>query len=148
VAHKDGNGQASRTAQAGLLSRAFFDNPLMAWAIPDQDWRQRLVPEFFALFTRAFLRHHQTYTSAGQVVGAALWAPPGAVPVSGQDAQKLGQRITELAGPDAPRFLGVNKLFDDHHPHGLLLASAVPGSPRPGRAGHRLGPDGPGVGAL
>jgi GNAT superfamily N-acetyltransferase len=30
----------------------------------------------------------------------------------------LGARIVELAGPDAPRFLGVNKLFDDHHPPG------------------------------
>jgi GNAT superfamily N-acetyltransferase len=100
------------------LSKAFFDDPLVAWAIPDVDRRQRLLPEFFALFTRAFLRHHQTYTTAGEVVAAALWAPPGAVPVSGEDAEELGQRITELAGPDAPRFLGVNKLFDDHHPPG------------------------------
>jgi GNAT superfamily N-acetyltransferase len=89
----------------------------MAWAIPDQERRRRLMPEFFALFTRAFLRHDQTYT-AGDIVGAALWAPPGAVPVSGEDAEELGGRIVELAGPDAPRFLGVNKLFDDHHPHG------------------------------
>jgi ribosomal protein S18 acetylase RimI-like enzyme len=103
---------------SAALSKAFLDDPLMAWAIPDQDRRQRLLPEFFALFTRAFLRHHQTYTTAGDVVAAALWAPPGAVPVSGQDAQELGERIVELAGPDAPRFLGVNKLFDDHHPHG------------------------------
>jgi hypothetical protein len=98
------------------LSKAFFDDPLVAWAIPDVDRRQRLLPEFFALFTRAFLRHHQTYTTAGEVVAAALWAPPGAVPVSGEDAEELGQRITELAGPDAPRFLGVNKkrLYERH----------------------------------
>ena len=38
-------------------------------------------------------------------------------PVAGEDAEELGRRIKELAGPDAPRFLGVNKLFD-HHPHG------------------------------
>ena len=76
------------------------------------------LPEFFALFTRAFLRHDQSYTTAGDIVAAALWAPPGAVPVSGEDAEELGQRIEELAGPDAPRFLGVNKLFDNHHPHG------------------------------
>ena len=86
-------------------------------ALPDADRRQRL-PEFFALFTRAFLRHHQSYTTAGDVVAAALWAPPGGVPVGGEDAEELGRRIKELAGPDAPRFLGVDKLFDDHHPHG------------------------------
>lgn len=100
------------------LSRAFFDDPLFAWALPDDQRRQRLLPEFFALFTRAFLRHHQSYTSTGDVVAAALWAPPGGVPVSGEDAEELGRRIEALAGPDAPRFLGVNKLFDDHHPHG------------------------------
>jgi hypothetical protein len=92
---------------SAALSKAFLDDPLMAWAIPDQDRRQRLLPEFFALFTRAFLRHHQTYTTAGDVVAAALWAPPGAVPVSGQDAQELGERIVELAGPDAPWDLSV-----------------------------------------
>ena len=100
------------------LSRAFFDDPLFAWALPDDQRRQRLLPEFFALFTRAFLRHHQSYTSTGDVVAAALWAPPGGVPVGGEDAEELGRRIEALAGPDAPRFLGVNKLFDDHHPHG------------------------------
>jgi len=100
------------------LSRAFFDDPLFAWAVQDDERRQRLLPEFFALFARAFLRHDQTYTTAGEVVAAALWAPPGRVPVSGEDAEELGRRIEELAGPDAPRFLGVNKLFDDHHPHG------------------------------
>jgi hypothetical protein len=54
---------------SAALSRAFFDDPLMSWAIPDQDRRQRLEPEFFTLFTRAFLRHDQTYTTAGDVVG-------------------------------------------------------------------------------
>jgi ribosomal protein S18 acetylase RimI-like enzyme len=33
-------------------------------------------------------------------------------------AEELGRRIEELAGPDAPHFLGLSKLFDDHHPHG------------------------------
>jgi hypothetical protein len=99
------------------LSRAFFDDPCWV-ALPDDQRRRRLLPEFFALFTRAFLRHDQSYTTAGDVVAAALWAPPGAVPVAGEDAEELGRRIKELAGPDAPRLLGVNKLFDDHHPYG------------------------------
>jgi GNAT superfamily N-acetyltransferase len=76
------------------------------------------LPQFFAIFASAFLRHDQSYTTEGEVVGAALWAPPGAVPVSGEDAEELGERIAELAGSDAPRFLGVGKLIDDHHPPG------------------------------
>src|SRR5918993_4332716 len=89
------------------------------------------LPQLSTTLSSAFLRHHQTYTTAGEVVAAALWAPPGRVPVSGEDAEELGRQITELAGPDAPRFLGVNKLFDDHHPHGsywyLQFMGVAPG---------------------
>ena len=116
---------------SSALTRAFFDDPLFAWSLSDEDRRQRLLPEFFALFTSAFLRHKETYTTRGDVVAAALWAPPGAIPVSGEDAEELGRQVEELAGPDAPRFLGVNKLFDDHHPHGsywyLQFMGVAPG---------------------
>jgi ribosomal protein S18 acetylase RimI-like enzyme len=113
------------------LSRAFLNDPLFVWAIPDDDRRQRLTLEFFTLYAKAFLRHDETYTTGGDVVAAALWAPPGAVPVSDDDAEELGQRIEELAGPDAPRFLGLSKLFDEHHPHGsywyLQFMGVAPG---------------------
>ena len=87
------------------LSRAFFADPLFVWAIPDDDRRQRFVLEFFTLYAKAFLRHDQTYTTDGELVAAALWAPPGAEPIGGEDAEELGQRIEELAGPDAQRFV-------------------------------------------
>ena len=62
------------------LSCPFFDDPLFAWALPDADRRQRLLPEFFALFTRAFLRHppelHQQWRRGRRrPVGAARWGP-------------------------------------------------------------------------
>jgi hypothetical protein len=117
------------------LSRAFFDDPLFAWALPDADRRQRLLPEFFALFTRAFSRHHQSYTSTGEVVAAALWAPPGGVPVSGEDAEELGRRIEALAGPDAPRFLGSTSCSTTTTRTGPTGTCSSSGSPRPGRAG-------------
>jgi hypothetical protein len=118
---------------SAALSRAFFDDPLMAWAIPEKERRRRLMPEFFALFTRAFLRHDQTYT-AGDIVGAALWAPPGAVPVSGEDAEELGGRIVELAGPDAPRFLGSTSCSTTTTRTAPTGICSSWGSPRPGRA--------------
>jgi GNAT superfamily N-acetyltransferase len=104
---------------SSALSRAFLDDPLFVWALPDADRRQRFTLEFFALYAKAFLRHDETYTTAGDVVAAALWAPPGGVPVSGGDAEELGRRIEELAGPDGPRFFGLTKLFDEHHPPGF-----------------------------
>jgi hypothetical protein len=66
------------------LGRAFFDDPLFVWAIQDDDRRQRFLLEFFTLYAKAFLRHEETYTAGGEVVAAALWAPPGAEPVSGR----------------------------------------------------------------
>jgi quinol monooxygenase YgiN len=80
-----------------VLSHAFFDDPLFVWAIPDDDRRQRFALEFFTLYAKAFLRHDQTYTTGGDVVAAALWAPPGAVPISDEDAEELGRLIEELA---------------------------------------------------
>jgi GNAT superfamily N-acetyltransferase len=113
------------------LSRAFLNDPLFVWAIPDDDLRQRLTLEFFTLYAKAFLRHDETYATGGDVVAAALWAPPGAVPISDEDAEELGGRIQELAGPDAPRFLGLSKLFEEHHPHGsywyLQFMGVAPG---------------------
>jgi hypothetical protein len=115
------------------LSRAFFDDPVFAWGIPDEDRRQRVLPEFFALYAKAFLRHDQTYTTTGEVVAAARWAPPGGVPIAGEDAEELGGRIAELAGPDAPRFSQVGKLIDDHHRPGPTGTCSSWGSNRPGR---------------
>jgi GNAT superfamily N-acetyltransferase len=113
------------------LSHAFFDDPLFGWVIRDEDRRQRFTLEFFTLYAKAVLRHDQTYTTAGDVVAAALWAPPGAVPISDQDAEELGQLVEEVAGPDAPRFLELIKLFDAHHPHGsywyLQFMGVAPG---------------------
>jgi hypothetical protein len=113
------------------LRRAFFDDPLFEWAIQDDDRRQRFLLGFFTQYAKAFLRHDETYTTGGEVVAAALWAPPGAEPVSSKDAEELGRLIEELAGPDASRFLDLTKLFDDHHPHwlGSLRARATTGTP-------------------
>jgi hypothetical protein len=116
------------------LSRAFFDDPLFAWALPDADRRQRLLPEFSALFTRAFLRHHQSYTSTGEVVAAALWAPPGGVPVSGEDAEELGRRTRRWPAPTRPASWGSTSCSTTTIRTGPTGTCSSSGSPRPGRA--------------
>ena len=42
------------------LSRAFQDDPVMAWIIPDADRRRAIGPSVFRVFTTAFVRHHET----------------------------------------------------------------------------------------
>jgi hypothetical protein len=57
--------------------------------------------------------------------------------------------IEALAGPDAPCFLGVSKLVDDHHPHGSYYYLQFLGSCAwPAGPGHRCCLDGASAGAL
>jgi ribosomal protein S18 acetylase RimI-like enzyme len=93
--------------------------PHVVWAIPNQEQRQRILPDFFSLYAEVFLRQDLTYTTREEVRGAALWALSGRVPVSGEDAEDFGRRMEQMmTGVDAPRFLEIGKLIDDHHPPG------------------------------
>jgi GNAT superfamily N-acetyltransferase len=63
------------------LSRAFFDDPVMVWMLPDEDLRRRRLHKLFEALTR----HHHLARGGVEVVpddgggvgGAALWDPPG-----------------------------------------------------------------------
>jgi GNAT superfamily N-acetyltransferase len=102
---------------ASTLARAFFDDPVFRFASPDDDRRREMLPSFFSLYTEAFQRHDEIY-AARDVAGAALWAPPGKLPVSEEDAEEFGQRLEDLSGADAERMFELGKLFDEHHPPG------------------------------
>jgi ribosomal protein S18 acetylase RimI-like enzyme len=74
-------------AVAGVLGRAFADDPVMAWIFPaDADRARRATALFAALIEHVHGRHGGTYVagSAGDPVAAAIWDPPGAwrVPVA------------------------------------------------------------------
>jgi GNAT superfamily N-acetyltransferase len=63
------------------LSRAFFDDPVMVWMLPDADLRRRRLHKLFEALTR---HHHLAHggvevvpDDGGGVGGAALWDPPG-----------------------------------------------------------------------
>jgi ribosomal protein S18 acetylase RimI-like enzyme len=98
-----------------LLGRAFFDDPVFAWAVPDERRRRRNIRGFFTLFANAVQRHQQTY-SAGGGIGAALWVPPGEPPIAEDDAEEFGARMEALAGPDAQRMYDVSAAIEAHHP--------------------------------
>jgi GNAT superfamily N-acetyltransferase len=64
---------------AGMLARAFHDDPMIQWVLPDAELRTRAVSRMFA----AMARYHYLSTGvvevaemAGDVAAAALWAPP------------------------------------------------------------------------
>ncbi|HZA10892.1 GNAT family N-acetyltransferase [Mycobacterium sp.] len=63
-----------------VLGRAFYDDPVMTWMMPDSAARAKGLPRGFATMTR----HHflarggsEVATRDGAIGGAALWDPPG-----------------------------------------------------------------------
>jgi ribosomal protein S18 acetylase RimI-like enzyme len=60
-----------------VLSRAFADDPLMAFVLPDGRLRDRRLPRLFRTSLRhQYLTHGEVYTTA-DVAGGSLWSPPG-----------------------------------------------------------------------
>ncbi|HEY7054550.1 MAG TPA: GNAT family N-acetyltransferase [Mycobacterium sp.] len=65
---------------AGVLARAFHDDPVMTWMLPDAGVRARGLPRMFATMTT----HHflagggaEVASRDGAIGGATLWDPPG-----------------------------------------------------------------------
>jgi ribosomal protein S18 acetylase RimI-like enzyme len=63
-------------ALAQMLMRAFFDDPVAAWACPSDVLRPSSLECFQAIRLRQLLAHDEVWTT-DDLRCAALWAPPG-----------------------------------------------------------------------
>jgi len=61
---------------AGVLSRAFFNDPLMLYYLPDPDRRTRVLPYLMRVTMRYCLLYGQVFTTPN-LDGIACWLPPG-----------------------------------------------------------------------
>lgn len=97
------------------LGRAFQDDPVFRWIVPDDALRRARLASVFGAFSEVYLPLGETYVaSAG--AGAALWAPAGVEPFTPEQAEAFGQRLFEVLGPDAERAAALDELLDEHHP--------------------------------
>jgi ribosomal protein S18 acetylase RimI-like enzyme len=62
-------------ALAGMLARAFFDDPVAIWSCRPDGLRPRLLERFQATRLRQLLAHEEVWTTS-ELSSAALWAPP------------------------------------------------------------------------
>jgi ribosomal protein S18 acetylase RimI-like enzyme len=97
-----------------VLARAFQDDPVFRWIVPDERARQRALPGVFGAFTEVYVDHGETYVADGDA--AALWVTPGVEPFTEEQGASFGQRMVELLGPDAERAFDLNQLLEEHHP--------------------------------
>jgi GNAT superfamily N-acetyltransferase len=62
-----------------MMARAFADDPVMRWILPDEPMRLRRLPKFFAVSMRGVLRHgsSELMVLSHRLAGCAVWLPPG-----------------------------------------------------------------------
>lgn len=69
--------QAQISAVGEVLSRAFFDDPLTSYWIPDPEQRKTALPWFMTTAAKFGFKNGEVETTAGGVEGGALWLLPG-----------------------------------------------------------------------
>ncbi len=93
----------SQVEHAGmLLGRAFYDDPLWSWVLPDDDRRFREIGWFMGVAARCAQRAGRVHTNAS-VSGCAVWLPPGS-----PDADPAGMAAAGMS--DAPRRIGADAM--------------------------------------
>jgi len=59
-----------------VLARAFQDDPLMAYTLPDSAQRARLLPQYCTRMVRFGFLSNEVYATADTIEGVAIWLPP------------------------------------------------------------------------
>jgi GNAT superfamily N-acetyltransferase len=84
-------------------ARAFYDDPLQAWALPDDSTRLEILEQVYALLSRhASVPAGESYTDAS-LACAAFWVPPGGFVLPPAAAAALTP-INEVLGDANDRF--------------------------------------------
>jgi GNAT superfamily N-acetyltransferase len=66
---------------SALLCRAFYQDPLVQYIVPDEARRTHVLPSFYRLVVRYALRYGEVYTTP-ELEGVACWLTPGKTTVS------------------------------------------------------------------
>jgi len=69
--------KADIPAVAAALARSFHDDPVMTFVLPEKEQRDRMRRLFELDLTHMMVPLGESYTTEGEVMGAAMWAPPG-----------------------------------------------------------------------
>lgn len=130
-----------------MLARAFHDDPIPRYTLPNERYRQLVQPWVFRFLLQA-APAHQIYVTSGRVLGAAAWMPPGAtmranavlwaVPVAlmlgwrgGTHMGELGHYTDRMRRRDAPtghwylNMLGVEPAYQGRGIGAALLAPVL-----------------------
>lgn len=123
--------RADTAALSQALGRAFFDDPVMAWLLPDAQARRRKLHKLFAALTR---HHHlarggvEVASVGTTIAAAALWDPPGRWQHSTAEELRAAPSMLATFGTALRRGLRVTELMKQAHPEEPHWYLAVIGS--------------------
>lgn len=119
------------TALSKTLGRAFHDDPVMTWMLPDDDVRRRKLHRLFASLTRY---HHlarggvEVAPHGDGIGGAALWDPPGQWQTSRLSELRAIPGLYVAFGNSLRRGLIVEEMMKAVHPEEPHWYLAIIGS--------------------
>jgi hypothetical protein len=118
-------------ALSRVLGRAFFDDPVMQWMMPDDTRRAKALPRIFAAMTR----HHflagdavEIARRGGDLGAAALWDPPGRWKTTAREDLAMMPTFLLAMRGEPKRGMEVSELMKRHHPEEPHWYLAVIGS--------------------
>jgi GNAT superfamily N-acetyltransferase len=101
---------------ARALARAFYDDPVFNWLIPDDSQRMRRSERAFAFYLRrVYLPHDECYTTQDGG-GGALWLPPGKWRLGPFAQLRLARGMVAAMGPRLPQLLRALSTIESNHP--------------------------------
>ena len=103
-------------AMAGVLARAFHDDPAFTWVLHADRKRARMLERGFELFLRrVWLEHEETYTTQS-VAGVAVWEPPDQWRTSVGRQLRLLPSMVRIFNRRVPRLLNAIVALERDHP--------------------------------
>lgn len=107
---------AQTVAMAGVLARAFFDDPVFTWVLRGDTRRMKVLRRGFELFLRrVWMAEEQTFTTAG-VAGVAVWEPPGRWKHGLGEQLRLLPAMLAVFKRHSPRVLRALTVLEGGHP--------------------------------
>src|SRR4051812_45521553 len=78
---------------AGVMARAFYDDPLQTWALPDASTRMSVLEQVFELLSRwSSVPRGESYTDSTMAC-AAFWVPPGPFEIDRAAAEAMAPML-------------------------------------------------------
>ena len=98
-----------------VMARAFFDDPLQVWALPDPTTRLSILEQVFELLSRySSVPRGESYTDA-TLACAAFWVPPGPFVLDRAAAEAMAPML-DLLGDANERFRAAEDTMRAHRP--------------------------------